>query len=93
MSQRGKGQLGDKTVLDVLEAARAATEGIEDPAALSLLPTERWLPQSTNSVTNRHARVKHASLRIEASERMIQAWLRSNASSKPCNNFRTRGGP
>ena len=34
MSQRGKGQLGDKTVLDALEAARAATEGIEDPAAL-----------------------------------------------------------
>ncbi len=34
MSQRGKGQLGDKTVLDAVEAARAATEGIEDPAAL-----------------------------------------------------------
>ena len=34
MSQRSQGQLGDKTVLDALDAARAATEGIEDPAAL-----------------------------------------------------------
>jgi dihydroxyacetone kinase-like protein len=34
MSQRGKGQLGEKTVLDTLEAARLATEGLSDPAAL-----------------------------------------------------------
>ena len=34
MSQRGKGQLGDKTVLDTLEAARAATESLSDPSAL-----------------------------------------------------------
>ncbi len=34
MSQRSKGQLGDKTVLDALEAARAATAGLGDPAAL-----------------------------------------------------------
>jgi dihydroxyacetone kinase-like protein len=34
MSQRGKGQLGEKTVLDALEAARAATVGIEEPAVL-----------------------------------------------------------
>ena len=34
MSMRSQGQLGEKTVLDALEAARAATEGIEDPAAL-----------------------------------------------------------
>jgi phosphoenolpyruvate---glycerone phosphotransferase subunit DhaL len=34
MSQRGKGQLGDKTVLDTLDAARSATEGLSDPAAL-----------------------------------------------------------
>jgi dihydroxyacetone kinase-like protein len=32
MSDRGKGQLGDKTVLDALEAARRATEGLSDPA-------------------------------------------------------------
>jgi dihydroxyacetone kinase-like protein len=29
---RGKAELGDKTVLDALEAARAATEGIDAPA-------------------------------------------------------------
>ena len=34
MSQRGKGQLGDKTVLDTLEAARAATEGLSEPSAV-----------------------------------------------------------
>jgi phosphoenolpyruvate---glycerone phosphotransferase subunit DhaL len=34
MSQRGKGQLGEKTVLDTLEAARSAMEGLSDPAAL-----------------------------------------------------------
>jgi len=34
MSQRSGGQLGEKTVLDALEAARAATQGLDDPAAL-----------------------------------------------------------
>jgi dihydroxyacetone kinase-like protein len=34
MSQRSGGQLGEKTVLDALEAARAATQGLSDPAAL-----------------------------------------------------------
>jgi dihydroxyacetone kinase-like protein len=31
MGQRGKSQLGDKTVLDALEAARQAMEGVQDP--------------------------------------------------------------
>ena len=31
MSKRGRSQLGDKTVLDAIEAARLATEGLEDP--------------------------------------------------------------
>jgi phosphoenolpyruvate---glycerone phosphotransferase subunit DhaL len=35
MAARGKSQLGDKTVLDVIEAARRATETIEDPAKLT----------------------------------------------------------
>ncbi|MGA2114072.1 MAG: dihydroxyacetone kinase subunit L [Bryobacteraceae bacterium] len=35
MSDRGKGQLGDKTVLDALEAARRATVGLDDPAAMA----------------------------------------------------------
>jgi len=33
MSLRGKGALGDKTVLDALQAARHATEGLDQPAA------------------------------------------------------------
>jgi dihydroxyacetone kinase-like protein len=40
MSQRGKCQLGDKTVLDALEAARSATEGITEPAALIIAANE-----------------------------------------------------
>jgi dihydroxyacetone kinase-like protein len=31
MIQRGKAQLGDKTILDALDAARKATQGIDDP--------------------------------------------------------------
>jgi dihydroxyacetone kinase-like protein len=34
MAQRGGGKLGDKTVLDAVEAARAATQGLDEPAAL-----------------------------------------------------------
>ena len=34
MSSRSQGQLGDKTILDALEAARAATEGLENPIAM-----------------------------------------------------------
>jgi dihydroxyacetone kinase-like protein len=33
MSDRGKGQLGDKTVLDALNAVRLATEGVDEPTA------------------------------------------------------------
>jgi dihydroxyacetone kinase-like protein len=34
MAQRSGGMLGEKTVLDALEAVRAATEGIDDPGTL-----------------------------------------------------------
>jgi dihydroxyacetone kinase-like protein len=34
MMQRGHGQLGDKTVLDAVEAARTATAGLDTPEAL-----------------------------------------------------------
>ena len=40
MMARGKGALGEKTVLDVLEAVRAATEGLDDPAALLAAATK-----------------------------------------------------
>jgi len=35
MPDRGKGQLGDKTVLDALEAARLAVAALDDPAAMA----------------------------------------------------------
>jgi dihydroxyacetone kinase-like protein len=35
MSRRGRAELGDKTVLDAVAAARAATEGMEDPDAMA----------------------------------------------------------
>jgi dihydroxyacetone kinase-like protein len=34
MTQRSGGQLGEKTVLDALEAVRASTQGLDEPAAL-----------------------------------------------------------
>ena len=35
MSRRGRAELGDKTVLDAVAAARAATEGMDDPEAMA----------------------------------------------------------
>ena len=34
MMARGKSALGDKTVIDAVDAARAAAEGLDDPAAI-----------------------------------------------------------
>jgi dihydroxyacetone kinase-like protein len=34
MADRGRGQLGDKTVLDAIEAVRGATDGLDEPAAM-----------------------------------------------------------
>ncbi len=34
MAARGKSELGDKTVLDALDKARKATEGLDDPAVI-----------------------------------------------------------
>lgn len=34
MAQRGGGKLGDKTVLDAIDAAQAATQGLDQPAEL-----------------------------------------------------------
>lgn len=35
MAQRSGGKLGDKTVLDAMEAVRAATEGLDEPGAIA----------------------------------------------------------
>ena len=34
MQARGKGELGDKTILDAMDAVRSATEGLSDPAEI-----------------------------------------------------------
>jgi dihydroxyacetone kinase-like protein len=40
MMRRGKGALGEKTVLDALEAARAAVAGLSDPQQMALAADE-----------------------------------------------------
>jgi dihydroxyacetone kinase-like protein len=40
MMKRGRGALGDKTVLDAIEAARAATAGLDEPHALAVAADE-----------------------------------------------------
>jgi len=40
MSSRSQGQLGDKTILDTLDAARVATDGLEDPTAMARAANE-----------------------------------------------------
>jgi dihydroxyacetone kinase-like protein len=40
MAARGKSQLGDKTVLDAVEAARAATANIGEPGKLASATTQ-----------------------------------------------------
>jgi dihydroxyacetone kinase-like protein len=40
MARRGKCALGDKTVVDAVEAARSAAEGVDDPATLVLRTNE-----------------------------------------------------
>jgi dihydroxyacetone kinase-like protein len=40
MSSRSQGRLGDKTILDALDAARVATEGLKDPRAMASAANE-----------------------------------------------------
>ena len=49
MCQRGKGQIGDKTVLDAIKAARDATEGLDEPAGL-LAAANRAVAEAINEV-------------------------------------------
>ena len=55
MAQRGGGQLGEKTVLDAVEAVRAATQGLADPAAL-VTAAERAAGECLETFRNRPAR-------------------------------------
>jgi len=55
MAQRSGGQLGEKTVLDALEAVRAATQGLDDPAAL-LAAADRAMAECLERFRNQPAR-------------------------------------
>jgi phosphoenolpyruvate---glycerone phosphotransferase subunit DhaL len=55
MSDRGKGQLGDKTVLDAVEAARHATEKLEDSAMMAAAAVAT-IQQAVASVRGRQFR-------------------------------------
>ncbi len=52
MSDRGKGQLGDKTVLDAIEAVRGAAAGLEQPAAI-LCASERAIDEAIREFRDR----------------------------------------
>ncbi len=59
MMRRGKGQLGEKTVLDALEAARRATEGLDDPEAI-LAATDEAVAGALESYRDRLSRQDRA---------------------------------
>lgn len=55
MQQRGKGALGDKTVLDALDAIRAATEGLDTPDAI-LTAAKTAVDQTMNDFRGKPSR-------------------------------------
>ncbi len=55
MARRSGAQLGDKTILDALESARAATLGLEDPAAL-VTAADRAVAESIERFRKRPSR-------------------------------------
>ena len=59
MRTRGKAGLGDKTVLDALEAARAATRGLAEPGAL-LTAADRAVQETLDRYRDEPAKVGRA---------------------------------
>lgn len=59
MQKRGKGALGDKTVLDALEAARAACDGLSEPAEL-LDAADRAVDRALSEFRDRPSRLGRA---------------------------------
>jgi dihydroxyacetone kinase-like protein len=83
MAQRSGGQLGEKTVLDSLESARAAIQGLDDPAEM-LSATARAVRECLDHFRNLPAKQGRARIFAEKSiglddpgmvafERMIEA--------------------
>jgi dihydroxyacetone kinase-like protein len=59
MQARGKAELGDKTVLDAIEAAARATEGLEEPAAL-LEAAKAAVAEAMDAFRDRPAKIGRA---------------------------------
>ena len=59
MMARGKGALGDKTVLDAVDAISAATDGQSDPAAL-LAAADRAMTETLDAFRGRENRLGRA---------------------------------
>ena len=59
MAARGRASLGDKTVLDVLDAAARATEGLGDPAAI-LQSALNATQETMNQLRNKPAQIGRA---------------------------------
>lgn len=59
MQNRGKAALGDKTVLDTLEAAVAAAAGLDDPQAI-LASARTAVAQTLDAFRDRQARIGRA---------------------------------
>ncbi len=59
MMARGKGALGDKTVLDALDAVAGATAGMDDPAAI-LSAADRAVTATLNAFRDRENRLGRA---------------------------------
>lgn len=59
MQNRGKAALGDKTVLDALEAAVAAAAGLDDPQAI-LASARTAVAQTLDAFRDRQARIGRA---------------------------------
>ena len=67
MAQRGKAELGGKTVLDSLDAVARATEGLEDPAAVSQAAT-RATGEALDAFRDRPATIGRARIFAERSQ-------------------------
>jgi dihydroxyacetone kinase-like protein len=66
MAQRSGGQLGEKTVLDTLDSARAATAGLDDPAAL-ILAADRAISECLDRFRDQPAKQGRARIFAEKS--------------------------
>lgn len=66
LKHRGKAELGDKTVIDAVEAARAATEGLSDPAEI-LTAAGKAVDQTIEAFRDKPNRVGRARIWAEKS--------------------------